>query len=91
MYFSQLVSISIGAVLAGYTIKDLLPRVQDALLKPPVQFCVYFTLAASMIGLRAIQTTEGLKNATIAALITTVIVQIATKFITKQEEPKNFA
>ncbi len=48
IYFSQLVSLSLGAILAGYTIKDLLPSVQDALITPPpwgVQFCVYFTLA----------------------------------------------
>ena len=85
IYFSQLVSLSLGAILAGYTVKDLLPSVQDALITPPVQFCVYFTLAASMIGLRALQTMEGLKNATIAAVVTTIIVQILVRLITKTD------
>ena len=82
-------AISVGSVLAGYTIKDMLPNVQDVLVKPPLRFCVYFTIAASLIGLDAIQTPEGIKNAILSALLTTVIVQLASQFITRRDTDKS--
>jgi phosphoglycerol transferase MdoB-like AlkP superfamily enzyme len=87
-YYLKIISYSLAAIFAGYTVVDLDPKFLDKFTKIEIQICILFILSAGFFDFKISQWKNTIIQITILTIILTFILQIL-RFYKKDKNNQN--
>jgi phosphoglycerol transferase MdoB-like AlkP superfamily enzyme len=87
-YYLKIISYSLAAIFAGYTVVDLDPKFLDKFTKIEIQTCILFILSAGFFDFKISQWKNTIIQITILTIILTFILQIL-RFYKKDKNNQN--